>query len=241
MSFLEIRDLGVTFSVEGRVIEAVRGIDLDVDRGETVALVGESGSGKSVTALSVLQLLPYPVAAHPSGSIRVGGQEMIGAPPAVLHDVRGDQVSMVFQEPMTALNPLHKVEKQINETLLLHQGLLAEAARARTVELMNLVGLRDTDRILDGNDIVAINLEAFNPGGDAFLGKGLGRGLQLGRDRDGPLVVVDHGDHRQVPGAGGVDAFIKFTFRGAALADLGQHRPALFTAQLDCRGNASGM
>ena len=148
MSFLEIRDLSVAFTVDGRRIDAVRGVDLEVDRGETVALVGESGSGKSVTALSALQLLPYPLASHPSGSITVDGQEMIGAPQPVLDAVRGDQVSMVFQEPMTALNPLHKVDKQIGESLLLHRGLVGEAARARTRELLDLVGLRDAARIL---------------------------------------------------------------------------------------------
>ena len=148
MSYLEIRDLSVTFTTVGKENRAVRGVDLDVERGETVALVGESGSGKSVTALSVLQLLPYPQASHPTGRITVDGQDMIGASPAVLRDVRGDGVSMVFQEPMTSLNPLHKVEKQINETLLLHQGLAPHAARARTVELIGMVGLRDTQRIL---------------------------------------------------------------------------------------------
>ncbi len=148
MSFLEIRDLRVTFTVEGRRTEAVRGIDLDVDRGESVALVGESGSGKSVTALSALQLLPYPVASHPSGSIKVGGAEMIGASQAVLRDVRGGQISMIFQEPITSLNPVHVVEKQIGETLLVHQGLDRGAARARSIELMRLVGLGEVERIL---------------------------------------------------------------------------------------------
>ena len=148
MSFLEIRDLAVDFTVDGRVNSAVRGLDLDVDRGETVALVGESGSGKSVTALSVLQLLPYPTASHPSGSIRVDGREMMGAPEDVLRDMRGGQVSMIFQEPMTSLNPLHKVEKQINETLLVHQGLAPQVARARTLELLDLVGLRDIERLM---------------------------------------------------------------------------------------------
>ena len=148
MSFLEIRDLAVDFTIEGRVNHAVRGIDLDVDRGETVALVGESGSGKSVTALSALQLLPYPLASHPRGSIRIDGNEMIGASDATLRDMRGDRVSMVFQEPMTSLNPLHKVEKQVNETLLLHQGLTVQAAHARTVELLELVGLSDVGRML---------------------------------------------------------------------------------------------
>ncbi len=148
MSFLEIRDLRVDFKVGKRVNPAVRGVDLEVDRGETVALVGESGSGKSVTALSALQLLPYPLASHPSGSIRIDGEEMIGASAATLKDMRGGRVSMIFQEPMTSLNPLHKVEKQVDETLLLHQGLTARAAHARTAELLSLVGLRDVDRLL---------------------------------------------------------------------------------------------
>ncbi|MFQ5784981.1 MAG: ABC transporter ATP-binding protein, partial [Alphaproteobacteria bacterium] len=148
MSFLEVRDLSVAFTTGGRRNDAVRHVSLDVDRGESVALVGESGSGKSVTALSVLQLLPYPLASHPSGSITVGGREMIGASKAVLRDMRGGQVSMIFQEPMTALNPLHKVDRQIGETLELHQGLTAQAARARILELIDLVGLRDVERII---------------------------------------------------------------------------------------------
>ncbi len=148
MSFLEIRDLRVNFTIGKRVDAAVRSIDLKVDRGETVALVGESGSGKSVSALSVLQLLPYPLASHPSGSIRIDGEEMIGASDATLEDMRGGRVAMIFQEPMTSLNPLHKVEKQVDETLRLHQRLSARAARARTVELLGLVGLRDVARLL---------------------------------------------------------------------------------------------
>ena len=147
MSFLEIRGLRTDFTVGQRVNAAVRGVDLEVDRGETVALVGESGSGKSVTALSALQLLPYPVASHPTGSIRIGGEEVIGASDT-LKTMRGGQVSMIFQEPMTSLNPLHKVEKQVDETLRLHQGLTAPAARVRTAELLSLVGLRDVDRLL---------------------------------------------------------------------------------------------
>ena len=148
MSFLEIKDLGVAFTTGGRLTEAARGVTISVDRGESVALVGESGSGKSVTALSVLQLLPYPLASHPAGSILVEGREMIGASKATLRDIRGDRISMIFQEPMTALNPLHKVDKQIGESLALHRGLVREAARARTIELLDLVGLRDTERIL---------------------------------------------------------------------------------------------
>src|SRR5690348_17388921 len=105
MSLLEVRDLSVTFGSGDNAVRAVKGVSFDIGRGETVALVGESGSGKSVTALSVLQLLPYPTARHPKGSIRFRGQEMIGAPPRRLLQVRGNRVSMIFQEPMTSLNP----------------------------------------------------------------------------------------------------------------------------------------
>ena len=140
---LEVHDLSVSFSVSGREIRAVRHASFSIDKGETVALVGESGSGKSVSALSVLQLLPYPKASHPSGSIRFRGREIMGAEEPVLRDVRGDDISMIFQEPMTSLNPLHSVERQINETLILHKGLDRAAARLRTLELLDLVGLRD--------------------------------------------------------------------------------------------------
>ena len=120
---------------------AVDGVSFDVADGETVALVGESGSGKSATALSVLQLLPYPMASHPRGSISVLGEEMVGADKARLLGIRGGVVSMIFQEPMTSLNPLHTVAKQIGETLMLHKGLSRKAARDRALELLNLVRL----------------------------------------------------------------------------------------------------
>ena len=147
---LEIRDLSVSFEVPGgRPVEAVRHVSLEIDEAEAVALVGESGSGKSVTALSILQLLPYPVARHPGGSIRVRGQEMIGAPESVLRSIRGDRVAMIFQEPMTSLNPLHTLDRQVSEILLVHKGLRGPAARARTLDLLRLVGLRDAERRLD--------------------------------------------------------------------------------------------
>jgi microcin C transport system ATP-binding protein len=143
---LAIADLSVTFASSGQVIEAVKNVSFDLDRGETVALVGESGSGKSVTALSILQLLPYPAARHGAGSsIRFAGEELIGASPALLESVRGGRIAMVFQEPMTSLNPLHTIEKQIGETLFLHKHLGAAAARARTLELLRLVGLADAE------------------------------------------------------------------------------------------------
>jgi microcin C transport system ATP-binding protein len=148
MSLLEVRDLGVTFRATrgAPAVEAVRRVSFTLDRGETLALVGESGSGKTVTALSVLQLLPYPAAAHPPGSsVTFQGEELIGAPPGRLREVRGNRIAIVFQEPMTSLNPLHTLEKQVAETLLIHKHLSAAAARARTLDLLRLVGLGDAE------------------------------------------------------------------------------------------------
>ena len=140
---LEIRDLSVTFDLGGgKRSTAVDRVSLRLDRGETLALVGESGSGKSVTALSVLQLLPYPVAAHPpGGSIRFAGEELLGAPERRLRAVRGNRIAMIFQEPMTSLNPLHTIERQIGEALVIHKRLSPADARARIVELLRLVGM----------------------------------------------------------------------------------------------------
>jgi microcin C transport system ATP-binding protein len=145
---LEVRNLSVTFAGRGRApaVEAVRGVSLSLDRGQTLALVGESGSGKSVTALSVLQLLPYPLALHgPESSIRFAGEELIGALPEQLRRVRGDRIAMVFQEPMTSLNPLHTIERQIGEILLIHRRMAAAAARARILELLRMVQLPDAE------------------------------------------------------------------------------------------------
>jgi microcin C transport system ATP-binding protein len=146
---LVIDDLSVTFTTPAGDLQAVRHASLEIAMGETVALVGESGSGKSVTALSVMQLLPYPKARHPNGSIRFRGEELIGADADTLRRVRGDQIGMIFQEPMTSLNPLHVVEKQINETLILHKGLSAAQARVRTLELLNLVRIQNPQQRLD--------------------------------------------------------------------------------------------
>jgi microcin C transport system ATP-binding protein len=140
---LTVDDLSVSFRSTQGDTAAVRNISFRIDEGETVALVGESGSGKSVTALSIMQLLPYPIAYHPGGSIRFRGQELMGADAERMQHVRGDRISMIFQEPMTSLNPLHKVEKQINETLILHKGLTESQARARALELLDLVQIRD--------------------------------------------------------------------------------------------------
>ncbi len=148
-TLLVVDRLGVEFHTPGRKVEALKGVSFTLDKGETVALVGESGSGKSVTALSILQLLPYPLAKHPPGSsIRVGGQEMVGADAETLRAIRGDRVSMIFQEPMTSLNPLHTIERQVAEVLALHRGVVGAAARARVLELLALVGIRDAEKRL---------------------------------------------------------------------------------------------
>jgi microcin C transport system ATP-binding protein len=147
---LSIRDLSVTFETPGHRVEAVKRVSLDLAKGETLALVGESGSGKSVTALSILQLLPYPPACHGAESrILFEGQDLVRAPPRLLQAIRGDRIAMVFQEPMTSLNPLHTVEKQIAETLYLHKGMRGVAARARVIELLHLVGLPEAEKRLD--------------------------------------------------------------------------------------------
>ena len=131
-TILSVEHLGVGFKTGSRVVEAVRDVSFSIARGETVALVGESGSGKSVTALSVLQLLPYPMAFHtPGSSIRLKGQEMIGAPAETIQKLRGNRAAMVFQEPMTSLNPLMTVGAQICEVIELHLGLDRAAARER--------------------------------------------------------------------------------------------------------------
>ncbi len=150
-TLLSVRDLRVFFGRGPGEVQAVRGIGFEVARGEAVGLVGESGSGKSVTALSVLQLLPYPLARHPSGSIRFQGRgdpaprELMGASPAELRALRGDRVAMIFQEPLSSLNPLHSIERQIGEVLRVHKGLPRRAARDRTVELLHLVGLPEAE------------------------------------------------------------------------------------------------
>ncbi len=140
---LEIEDLSVSFGRGAHEVKAVRGVSFHIEAGETAALVGESGSGKSVTALSILQLLPYPLAWHPDGSIRFRGEELIGAPKNKMREIRGGSVSMIFQEPLTSLNPLHSIEKQISEVLLVHKKMARNAARDRVVELLELVGLSE--------------------------------------------------------------------------------------------------
>ncbi len=146
LPLLEVRDLDTSFHQGDSVTEAVKGAALTLDKGETVALVGESGSGKSVTALSILQLLPYPTARHSArSSVKFQGTELVGAPETVMRGIRGNRISMIFQEPMTSLNPLHVVEKQIGEVLGLHKGLGPAKARERILELLHLVGIRDPE------------------------------------------------------------------------------------------------
>ncbi|MEQ8665164.1 MAG: ABC transporter ATP-binding protein [Rhodospirillales bacterium] len=142
-TLLDIKDLSVSFNRGPRQVDAVKNVSFDIRRGETLALVGESGSGKSVTAHSIMQLLPYPTAWHPSGSILYRDEELMGAKPARMREIRGDQISMIFQEPLNSLNPLHSIYKQIAEVLFLHKNMNAKQARARVEELMHLVGLED--------------------------------------------------------------------------------------------------
>ena len=140
---LDVKDLSVAFKQSGKEFLAVDKISFAVNKGETLALVGESGSGKSVSALSILKLLPYPAASHPSGQILFKGQDLLKANDADLRQVRGRNVTMIFQEPMTSLNPLHNIEKQIGEILEIHQGIKGQAARRQIVELLEKVGIRD--------------------------------------------------------------------------------------------------
>jgi microcin C transport system ATP-binding protein len=140
---LSVKDLSIAFGTGKREILAVDRVSFDIAKGETVALVGESGSGKSVTALSVMKLLPYPAAHHPSGSITFNGRELLTMAERDIRKVRGNDITIIFQEPMTSLNPLHTIEKQIGEILLLHKGITGKQARARIIELLDHVGIPD--------------------------------------------------------------------------------------------------
>ncbi|MGK9040121.1 ABC transporter ATP-binding protein [Rhizobium sp. SA279] len=145
---LSVRDLSVAFHQGGATSIAVDHVSFDLMPGEVVALVGESGSGKSVTANSILKLLPYPAASHPSGKILFDGKDMLTLPERSLRAVRGNDVTMIFQEPMTSLNPLHTIERQIGEILELHQAITGAQARARTLELLLQVGIREPEKRL---------------------------------------------------------------------------------------------
>ncbi|HEY3029163.1 MAG TPA: ABC transporter ATP-binding protein, partial [Bradyrhizobium sp.] len=146
---LDIRDLSVAFHQPSGASVAVDHISFEIRRGECVALVGESGSGKSVSALSILKLLPYPTASHPSGSIQFKGRELLELSEREIRGIRGNDISIIFQEPMTSLNPLHTIESQIGEILQLHNGTSGHRARARTIELLTQVGIPEPETRLE--------------------------------------------------------------------------------------------
>ena len=142
---LDVRDLSVAFHQPSGTSVAVDGISFSIKRGQCVALVGESGSGKSVSALSILKLLPYPTASHPSGSIRFKGRELLGLSENEIRGIRGNDISIIFQEPMTSLNPLHTIESQIGEILHLHNDVSGSMVRSRTLELLTQVGIPEPE------------------------------------------------------------------------------------------------
>ncbi len=148
-ALLSVKDLSVHFHQNQQTVEAVKQVSFDLQKGHTLAIVGESGSGKSVTAQSIMRLLPEGKATHPSGTIFYDGLDLLKASDSQLRRIRGNQIGMIFQEPMTSLNPLHTIEKQIGETLLLHRGMNTGEARARTLELLELVGIPDAETRLD--------------------------------------------------------------------------------------------
>ncbi|MCB8839697.1 ABC transporter ATP-binding protein [Aurantimonas sp. VKM B-3413] len=147
-ALLSVQDLSVAFSQGGRTITAVDQVSFEIRKGETLALVGESGSGKSVSALSILKLLPYPAASHPSGAVFFDGDDLIADDDRKLRQVRGNRISMIFQEPMSSLNPLHTIERQVGEVLKLHRGFGDKEARQRTLELLDQVGIRNAEERL---------------------------------------------------------------------------------------------
>jgi microcin C transport system ATP-binding protein len=142
---LDVRDLSVAFHHGGNTSVAVDRVSFEIKRGECVALVGESGSGKSVSAMSILRLLPYPTASHPSGHIRFKGHELLSMSEREIRGIRGNDISIIFQEPMTSLNPLHTIGAQIGEILQLHNGIRGSKARERTLELLTQVGIPDPE------------------------------------------------------------------------------------------------
>jgi microcin C transport system ATP-binding protein len=147
-TLVQVRNLSVAFGSGDRQTTAVDRVSFRINRGETVALVGESGSGKTVSALSILRLLPYPSASHPSGEIFFEGLDLLRAPEPEMRKIRGDRISIIFQEPMTSLNPLHTIDRQVGEVLKLHRGMDDASARTRVLELLAKVGIRDPEKRL---------------------------------------------------------------------------------------------
>ncbi|WP_209011926.1 ABC transporter ATP-binding protein [Roseibium aggregatum] len=148
-TLVSVKDLSVAFTQAGKTNLALDRVSFDIKKGETVALVGESGSGKSISALSILKLLPYPAASHPTGEIFYRGEDLLKADEKTLRKVRGNEISMIFQEPMTSLNPLHTVERQVSEILKIHRGMSDSKARERVLELLNQVGIHDPESRLN--------------------------------------------------------------------------------------------
>ncbi len=146
---LQVRDLSVDFNTTKQVVHAVKNISFDLLKAETLAIVGESGSGKSVSAMSIMKLLPYPYASHPTGKIFYQGKDLLTLPDKTLRRIRGDDIAMIFQEPLTALNPLHTIEKQINEVLILHQSMSRSKAQKRVLELLDQVGIKEPQKRLE--------------------------------------------------------------------------------------------
>ncbi|MBS0244303.1 MAG: ABC transporter ATP-binding protein, partial [Proteobacteria bacterium] len=144
-----VRDLAVDFHSGRTTSRAVEGVSFTIGKGETVALVGESGSGKSVSALSIMRLLPYPAASHPSGEIFFEGRDLLKISEGRMREVRGSRISMIFQEPMTSLNPLHTIERQVGEMLREHRGMAEEGTRERTLALLKRVGIQNAEERLD--------------------------------------------------------------------------------------------
>ncbi len=147
-TLVNVRNLSVDFRAGTAVSHAVKGVSFTIERGETVALVGESGSGKTVSALSILRLLNYPAASHPQGEIYFAGKDLLRASEEEMREIRGRRISIIFQEPMTSLNPLHTIERQVGEILRVHRGLGETEARTRTLELLRKVGIRDPEKRL---------------------------------------------------------------------------------------------
>ena len=155
-ALLEVRDLRTSFDTMDGTVRAVDGVSFDVRRGRTLGVVGESGCGKSVTALSILRLIERP-GRIVGGSVTIGGRDLLAMGDDEIRSVRGDRISMIFQEPMTSLNPLHTIERQINEVLILHKRLTREAARRRTLELLEQVGIPDAAKRLEDRKSTRLN------------------------------------------------------------------------------------